>query len=185
MRSLSAPFVRVELFANQSAHVHSSSLNDPSLRPELVSSFVLLPPSSDNSSLSDDFSHGHRATVQSALPRYPEDDALPPPWASYSDNSTGWSSMDDFFSSAATTEPLGRRALDPRDPNGLTLDVLTRSWVTLARDFARYERGTYEKAMTNLRAQDGVRLPFSYLSLSSPDRLSLNSTTLSPVKRIS
>lgn len=185
MRSLSARVARVELFANQSATVHRSSLNDPSLRPELVSSFVVLPPSSNNSSLSDDFSQGHRATVQSALPRYPEDDALPPPWTSYSDNRTGWSSMGDFFSSAATTEPLGRRALDPRDPNGLVLDVLTRSWVTLARDFARYERRAYEKAMANLRAQEGVRLPFFYLSLSSSDRLSLNSTTLSPVYRIS
>lgn len=78
-------------------------------------------------------------------------DALPPSWIPYADDSTKWSPFVDFFSYAAVQEPILVKPARLNSTDSESYDVVTRSWVTMARDFVRYEKLDYAKAQDNLR----------------------------------
>lgn len=107
----------------------------------MMASFVVLPPSVNGS---DPLTKGrttHYATVRSTAEGYPMNDGLPPPWIPYRDDSDEWSPFADFFSRGAAHSVLlhERGRLDEADPDSRTYDVMTRSWVTMARDFSVYK----------------------------------------------
>lgn len=92
-------------------------------------------------------------------------DALPPSWIPYADNSTKWSPFVDFFSYAAVQEPILVKPARSNSTGNESYDVVTRSWVTMARDFVQYEKLDYAKAQDNLR--DHIVRCLSHLSEST------------------
>lgn len=102
----------------------------------------MLPPSFETSPLLKQH-ETHWTTVKSTASRNPGNWRLPPSWIPFnqSDAETEGSPFTEFFSWAATTDDLlhKRGRTNMSDPASVALDVLTRSWVTSARDYAVYK----------------------------------------------
>lgn len=124
---------------------NSSGLINPHGSSELVASFVMLPPASDASPLLQPLSSEtlNRTSVTSTTLRNWTAWHAPAAWLAFNetDDASAGSPLTEFLSRAAVHEDLlhSPGLANQTDDFSRRFDVLTRSWVTSARDYPVYK----------------------------------------------